>query len=121
MTRPAPGQTDHTAAVTGGQRPATLAEQPTEAPLWPIGPPGTPGGSAALAAEGAAVHGRPMSAVNFPGVLAPGRAGDAGFPGPLALQGLAEFGLRLVRGGDFAPLIRFVAGLGLAGGGCLIR
>src|SRR6516165_1095721 len=80
-----------------------------------------PCGSAALAAERAAVPGRAVSAVNLPGVLAPGRAGVACFPGTLALQCLAELGLRLVCGGGLVPPARTVTGLCLAGGTCPVR
>src|SRR5215467_5636347 len=64
-----------------------------------------PGGSAALAAERATVHGRAVGAVDLPGVLGPGRAVGARFPGTLALQRLTELGLYLVRGGGLVPLV----------------
>src|SRR6516165_3663043 len=80
-----------------------------------------PCGSAALAAERAAVPGRAVSAVDLPGVLAPGRAGGACFPGTLALQCLAELGLHVICGDGLVHPVRAVAGLGVADGACLVR
>src|SRR6516162_4298040 len=79
------------------------------------------GRSAALAAERAAVPGRAVRAVNLPGVLAPGRADGARFPGTLALQRLEESGLHLICGGGLVRPAWTVAGLCLVSGACSIR